>query len=84
MYEATLSTDWGRVDRILSGGVITVIDKITKNGNTALHVAVGTTKTPEFLEYMLRLAPQNTQQLDLINLEGSTLLHVAACHCWQH
>ncbi|KAL7592978.1 hypothetical protein Lser_V15G32875 [Lactuca serriola] len=79
LYEATLSTDWGRVDRILSGGVITVIDKITKNGNTALHVAVGATNKPEFLERLLEVTPNiNTQLLDMQNSDGSTLLHVAA------
>ncbi|CAH1451170.1 unnamed protein product [Lactuca virosa] len=79
LYEATLSTDWGRVDRILSGGVITVTDKITKNGNTALYVAVGGTNKPEFLERLLEVTPNiNTQLLDMQNSDGSTLLHVAA------
>ncbi|KAD6454919.1 hypothetical protein E3N88_09625 [Mikania micrantha] len=59
---------------------ITLRDKITFNGNTALHVAVGTSSNNrEFLENLLNLAREDDQQsLDMRNSEGSTLLHVAA------
>ena len=57
---------------------VTVIDKITNNGNTALHVAVGATRKSELLQKLLELTPKNTQLLDLRNSDGSTLLHVAA------
>ncbi|KAD6454869.1 hypothetical protein R6Q59_016569 [Mikania micrantha] len=59
---------------------ITLRDKITFNGNTALHVAVGTSSNNrEFLENLLNLATKDNQQsLDMRNSEGSTLLHVAA------
>nr|XP_043638502.1 uncharacterized protein LOC122609531 [Erigeron canadensis] len=55
-------------------------DKITNNGNTTLHVAVGssTGKNPEILEELLGMIPRENTLLDLVNSDGSTLLHVAA------
>ncbi|CAH1448927.1 unnamed protein product [Lactuca virosa] len=55
-----------------------LIDKITNNGNTSLHVAVGATKKADLLQKLLEKTPENTQLLDLRNSDGSTLLHVAA------
>lgn len=55
-----------------------MIDKITNNGSTALHVAVGTSKDLEFIQKMLERAPDSTLLLDVLNSDGSTLLHVAA------
>ncbi|KAK9075765.1 hypothetical protein SSX86_004094 [Deinandra increscens subsp. villosa] len=78
LYEATLSQSFGDIYYILKDGKVKVTDKITINGNTALHVAVGTTKNMEFIEHMLNLAVQDNPQLDMQNSEGSTLLHVAA------
>ncbi|XP_023736007.1 uncharacterized protein LOC111883909 [Lactuca sativa] len=69
---------WDWVEYTLNGGRVTVIDKITNNGNTALHVAVGTSKKREFLEILLEKIPENTQLTDVTNSDGSTLLHVAA------
>ncbi|CAH1448935.1 unnamed protein product [Lactuca virosa] len=66
LYHSTRKGDWDRVERILSEGRVTVIDKITNNGNTALHVAVGTSKKREFLEKLLEMIPENTQLLDLL------------------
>ncbi|KAD6455072.1 hypothetical protein E3N88_09778 [Mikania micrantha] len=53
---------------------------MTINGNTALHVAVGTTNNNrEFLDNMFDLAKKHDQpSLDMLNSEGSNLLHVAA------
>ncbi|MFS7951771.1 putative ankyrin repeat-containing domain, PGG domain, ankyrin repeat-containing domain superfamily [Helianthus anomalus] len=78
LYAATLSKSFPRVEEILRQGVVTWADKITINGNTALHVAVGTTSTKDeqFLINMLNLATPYT--LDMKNSDGSTLLHVAA------
>ncbi|PWA63513.1 ankyrin repeat-containing domain, PGG domain protein [Artemisia annua] len=56
----------------------TPVDKITNNGNTALHVAVGSSKNHEFLEELLELTPAENTLLDVQNLDGSTPLHVAA------
>ncbi|CAH1448937.1 unnamed protein product [Lactuca virosa] len=78
LYRYTHYGIWDWVERILSEGMVTVIDKITNNGNTALHVAVGASKKPEFLEKLLERIPENTQLMDLRNSDGSTLLHVAA------
>ncbi|XP_042752260.1 ankyrin repeat-containing protein NPR4 isoform X2 [Lactuca sativa] len=78
LYHSTRKGDWDRVERILREGRVTVIDKITNNGNTALHVAVGTSKKREFLEKLLEMIPENTQLLDVRNSDGSTPLHVAA------
>ncbi|KAI7755411.1 hypothetical protein M8C21_005579 [Ambrosia artemisiifolia] len=75
LYEATLQHKFQEIKEILRQGVVTLTDKITMNGNTALHVAVGTTKERKFLKDMLNLA---TPPLDMQNSEGSTLLHVAA------
>ncbi|KAI3495930.1 hypothetical protein L1887_38278 [Cichorium endivia] len=44
----------------------------------ALHVAVGTSKKPKFLQKLLGRIPEHTQLLDVRNSDGSTLLHVAA------
>ncbi|MFS7916579.1 putative ankyrin repeat-containing domain-containing protein [Helianthus anomalus] len=78
LYEATLSQSFGKTYSILKDGKVKVTDKITINGNTALHVAVGTTKNMEFIDYMLTLGADDNPRLDMQNSEGSTLLHVAA------
>ncbi|CAI9293223.1 unnamed protein product [Lactuca saligna] len=78
LYKCAQLGDWYGVERILSKGRVTVIDKITNNGNTALHVAFGSSKDREFLENLLERIPENTQLLDLRNSDGSTPLHVAA------
>ncbi|KAD6455069.1 hypothetical protein E3N88_09775 [Mikania micrantha] len=68
------------VAHILNHRIVTLRDKITINGNTALHVAVGTANNNrDFLGNMLDLAKKHNQpSLDMRNSEGSTLLHVAA------
>ncbi|GJU45864.1 ankyrin repeat-containing domain, PGG domain protein [Tanacetum coccineum] len=54
-------------------------DKMTNNGNTVLHVAVGSSiKNHELLKKLLDMTPKGKTLLDLINSDGSTLLHVAA------
>ena len=54
-------------------------DKLTNNGNTALHVAVGSsTKNHELLKELLKMTPADNTLLDVVNSDGSTLLHVAA------
>ncbi|CAH1448921.1 unnamed protein product [Lactuca virosa] len=78
LYKCILSGDWERVATFLNEEVVTVIDKITNNGSTALHVAVGTSKDLEFIQKMLERAPESTLLLDVLNSDGSTLLHVAA------
>ncbi|KAI3725628.1 hypothetical protein L1987_65419 [Smallanthus sonchifolius] len=80
LYDATIAHDFLSVERILSEKVITLSEKITISGNTALHLAVATTKKNwEFLQKMLNLATKdNLKLLDVRNSQGSTLLHVAA------
>ncbi|KAL7591720.1 hypothetical protein Lser_V15G32866 [Lactuca serriola] len=78
LYRAAISGDWDSVHAVLTRQNITVIDKITNNGNTALHIAVGATKKADLLQKLLEKIPENTQLLDLRNSDGSTLLHVAA------
>ncbi|GJT97587.1 ankyrin repeat-containing domain, PGG domain protein [Tanacetum coccineum] len=52
---------------------------MTNNGNTVLHVAVGSSiKNHELLKKLLDMTPEEKTLLDLINSDGSTLLHVAA------
>ena len=63
---------------VLDWGEVTVTDKITNNGNTALHVAVGTSKDSEFFEKLLERTPKDISLTDLKNSDGSTLLHIAA------
>ncbi|PWA49112.1 ankyrin repeat-containing domain, PGG domain protein [Artemisia annua] len=54
-------------------------DKLTNNGNTVLHVAVGSsTKNHELLKELLKMTPKENTLLDVVNSDGSTLLHVAA------
>nr|GFB40624.1 hypothetical protein [Tanacetum cinerariifolium] len=80
LYEATLTQNFDKVTFILRNReiAVTVTDKITINGNTALHIAVGTTKKTEFLRQMLEEIADKSTLLDMRNADGSTLLHVAA------
>ncbi|KAL8224629.1 hypothetical protein R6Q59_000278 [Mikania micrantha] len=78
MHEAILHQSIWSVESILKDKMVTWRDQITINGNTALHVAVGTSNNRTFLEKMLNLAIKDNQPLDMRNSEGSTLLHVAA------
>ncbi|CAH1448929.1 unnamed protein product [Lactuca virosa] len=78
LYKYAQEEYWDVVEGILSHGRVTVTDKITNNGNTVLHVAVGISKNPELLEKLLERIPENTQLMELRNSDGSTLLHVAA------
>ncbi|CAI9293224.1 unnamed protein product [Lactuca saligna] len=75
-FYTTRSLQW--VEEILRELRVTVIDKITNNGNTALHVAFDSSKKLEFLEKLLEKILKNTQLMDVINSDGSTLLRVAA------
>ncbi|GJY67352.1 ankyrin repeat-containing domain, PGG domain protein [Tanacetum coccineum] len=78
LYENTVKRSRSGVNKVLSTGVVTVTDKIFNNGNTALHVAVGTSMDPEFFKEMLEKTPKNISPTGLINSDGSTLLHIAA------
>nr|GEW10537.1 hypothetical protein [Tanacetum cinerariifolium] len=54
-------------------------DKLTNNENTVLHVAVGSsTMNHELLKKLLDRTPTENTLLDMKNIDGSTLLHVAA------
>ncbi|PWA34619.1 ankyrin repeat-containing domain, PGG domain protein [Artemisia annua] len=77
LYEYIVKQRMDLVNEVLSGGQVTVTDKITNNGNTALHVAVGTSKDLEFFKGLLEKTPENINLTDLKNLDGSTLLHMA-------
>ncbi|PWA48205.1 ankyrin repeat-containing domain, PGG domain protein [Artemisia annua] len=58
---------------------LTPWDKLMNNGNTVLHVAVGSsTKNHELLKKLLEMTPPEYTLLDLVNSDGSGLLHVAA------
>ncbi|KAD6454941.1 hypothetical protein E3N88_09647 [Mikania micrantha] len=79
LYAAILVQNYWDVKAILKGRIVTLRDRITINGNTALHMAVGMSNNKIFLRRMLNLASEDNQQaLDMRNSEGSTLLHVAA------
>nr|GEV58893.1 ankyrin repeat-containing domain, PGG domain protein [Tanacetum cinerariifolium] len=78
LYEATLRQCFEDVDDILKNNeTLKVSTQITINGNTALHVAVGTTKNMEFIMKMFTLVKEKSELLEQ-NADGSTLLHVAA------
>ncbi|GJW66381.1 ankyrin repeat-containing domain, PGG domain protein, partial [Tanacetum coccineum] len=70
--------NWDKVKELMSDYMFRVTDKITKNGNTILHIAVNSGKSHELLEILLEQIPVSTQLVELKNLDGSTLLHVAA------
>ncbi|GKA08345.1 ankyrin repeat-containing domain, PGG domain protein [Tanacetum coccineum] len=56
-----------------------LLEKMTNNGNAALHVAVGSsTKYYQFLKKLLEKIPAENTLWDVRNSDGSTLLHVAA------
>ncbi|PWA47342.1 ankyrin repeat-containing domain, PGG domain protein [Artemisia annua] len=77
--EDTLAAVIVEVEDYFSEAGLTPTDKITNNGNTALHVAVGSSiNSHELLERMLEMTPAEIKLLDLKNSDGSTLLHVAA------
>ncbi|CAH1419766.1 unnamed protein product [Lactuca virosa] len=78
LYNYTEAGYWNGVEDILRQEKVTVTDKITNNGNTALHAAVGTSQGREFLEKLLEKIPENTQLTNIRISDGSTLLHVAA------
>ncbi|KAI3518269.1 hypothetical protein L1887_06804 [Cichorium endivia] len=79
LYEYTLAGSWEAIDVMVTIHNAKVTDKVTNNGNTALHVAVATAKPLDFLEKMLELMKSdNIDVLILKNSDGSTLLHVAA------
>ncbi|KAI3511021.1 hypothetical protein L1887_18162 [Cichorium endivia] len=78
MLEATQVRNWKEVCRLLSTyDDFTAMDIIDKNGNTAFHIAVGTTKKGEVIKKLMDLTPPNTP-FDVRNLDGSTLLHIAS------
>ncbi|PWA82718.1 ankyrin repeat-containing domain, PGG domain protein [Artemisia annua] len=53
-------------------------DELTHNGNTVLHVAVGSsTKNHKLLKELLGMTPKE-KLLDIINSDGSSPLHVVA------
>ncbi|KAL8239939.1 hypothetical protein R6Q59_016506 [Mikania micrantha] len=79
LYAAILVQNYREVKAIFEDRIVTLRDRITINGNTALHMAVGVSNDFFFLRRMLNLAKRDNQQLlDMRNSEGSTLLHVAA------
>ncbi|KAD6454933.1 hypothetical protein E3N88_09639 [Mikania micrantha] len=72
LYDATLRQNILLVEHILSQKFVTLRDKITINGNTALHVAVGTCNNRKFLKHMLDLAIHDKQKsLNTKNSEES-------------
>ena len=76
IIEGDSNFDWV-INRIKYNG-LRPWDKLTNNGNTVLHVAVGSsTKNHEFLKKLLEKTPKD-KLLDIINSDGSSLLHVAA------
>ncbi|KAD6454880.1 hypothetical protein E3N88_09586 [Mikania micrantha] len=79
LHEAILARNNREFIAILEDKIVALRDRITINGNTALHMAVGVSNNKCFLRKMLNLARKDNQQaLDMRNSEGSTLLHVAA------
>ncbi|CAH1448922.1 unnamed protein product [Lactuca virosa] len=75
---AIRSGDWDLVLETKRKHKVTSIEKITNNGNTALHVAVGTTQKPQFILNLLKLIPENVRLSAVRNSDGNTPLHVAA------
>ncbi|GKB20581.1 ankyrin repeat-containing domain, PGG domain protein, partial [Tanacetum coccineum] len=81
LYKSFLEGDTWCVMHWLILNRLYPIEKITNNGNTILHVAVAvssSTKKYEFLKELLEMTPEVYTLLDLKNIDGSTLLHVAA------
>ncbi|KAL7592974.1 hypothetical protein Lser_V15G32870 [Lactuca serriola] len=75
---AIRSGDWDLVLETKRKHKVTSIEKITNNGNSALHVAVGTTQKPQFILNLLNLIPENIRLSAVRNSDGNTPLHVAA------
>ncbi|PWA99863.1 ankyrin repeat-containing domain, PGG domain protein [Artemisia annua] len=80
LYDSIISGDIGLPMYLLEYYGLNPWDKLTNNGNTVLHVAVGssTKNHHELLEKLLEMTPEENTLLDLVNSDGSSLLHVAA------
>nr|XP_043619860.1 ankyrin repeat-containing protein ITN1-like [Erigeron canadensis] len=69
----------GAVRYFIDNDKVKLMEKITINGDTVLHVAVCfSTANHEILRYLLSKIPEEKSLSDLVNSDGSTLLHVAA------
>ncbi|KVI01162.1 Ankyrin repeat-containing protein [Cynara cardunculus var. scolymus] len=68
------------IESLLKTKQVKLADRISINGNTALHLAVAChTVKNRFLDRMLDLEPESsTRLMDVRNSDGSTLLHLAA------
>ncbi|KAK1418638.1 hypothetical protein QVD17_27783 [Tagetes erecta] len=74
-----LAVECGKLQHVLSilqHKNIGITDSISINGNTALHIAVS--NSDGFLHSMLELLPSDIPLKDVKNMDGSTLLHLAA------
>ncbi|PWA57006.1 serine/threonine-protein kinase HT1 [Artemisia annua] len=79
LYEFILLGNVELVNYFLGTETHLLMEKMTNNGNTALHAAVGSsTKNYQFLEKLLEKIPAENTLWDVRNSDGSTLLHVAA------
>nr|XP_043619858.1 uncharacterized protein LOC122591671 [Erigeron canadensis] len=68
----------GVVRSIIDNNKIKPMEEITINGDTILHVAVCfSTENHETFKYLLSSLPEEKSLSDLVNSDGSTLLHVA-------
>lgn len=75
-----LRGDQSWVRDILWSGRVKVLDKITNNGNTVLHVAVTTTELPGLLREVF------TTKHTTIRFEKFRWKHATSCCCyyWEH
>ncbi|PWA49111.1 ankyrin repeat-containing domain, PGG domain, Gag-polypeptide of LTR copia-type [Artemisia annua] len=78
IYNSVLEGTTDSVINQLNRLGLTPWDRLANNGNTILHVAVGSSKkNHELLKKLLEKTPEE-KLLDIINSDGSSLLHVAA------
>ncbi|XP_059634061.1 uncharacterized protein LOC132276587 [Cornus florida] len=75
LHQAALTGDWGKAKKFISLHPNAVTARITKGGETALHIAAGAKQT-RFVEELVKLMA--TEDLELRNKYNKTALYFAA------
>ncbi|KAI3709218.1 hypothetical protein L2E82_38977 [Cichorium intybus] len=77
MLKAIVQRRWQEVESTLKEDKAAAIEPINSDGNTVLHIAVGTLGRNYIVSEILSLI-KDSQLPKMINLDGSTPLHIAA------
>ncbi|KAM0013643.1 putative ankyrin repeat-containing domain-containing protein [Helianthus debilis subsp. tardiflorus] len=88
VYQAALDDDWGSFSKLLIDGQRNLLtERITRFGDTPLHIAVGTNRSNHFVEELVKsIVPDDKKDTEPERLEclfkkndyGNSPLHIAA------